>query len=244
MRSEKQLERDRRTAALVGVLFVTATVLYFIGGAVYGPSLESSDYLERAYPDRAAVRLGVLLEFVCVLAIPLIGMFLFPVLKRWNEGLALAYAFFRALEAVLLIGIEAALLSLIGVSQKYLSSTGMEASQFQAVGDGLRLGIDGAFVLYVLVFCVGALVLYSMLYTSRLVPRFLSIWGFLAAMWMLVGTALVLFEALSWAPDGPVEAIVVTPVAVNELVLAGWLMVKGFTSSAEAGGVSLRERAL
>ncbi len=238
MRSGEQLDGDRRTATIVGVLFVVATVLYLIGGAIYGPSVGSSDYAESAYPDRVAVRLGVLLEFVCVLAIPLIGMFLFPVLKRWHEGLALAYVGFRLLEAALLIGIEAELLSLIDVSRNYLGSTGTEASQVRAVGDGVLAGIDGTFILYVLVFDVGALILYSMLYRSRLVPRFLSTWGFVAAMWMLVGTALVLLEAFSGAPDALVEAIVVIPLAVNEMVLAGWLIVKGFNSSAVVRGIA------
>lgn len=66
MRSRTEQGEDRRIATIVGVLFVVATVLYLVGGAVYGPSLGSSDYLESAYPDRATVRLGVLLEFVCV----------------------------------------------------------------------------------------------------------------------------------------------------------------------------------
>ena len=163
-------------------------------------------------------------------------MFLFPVLKRWHEGLALAYAGFRLLEAVLLIGIEAEMLSLIDVSRNYLDSTGTEASQFRAVGDGIQSGIDGTFILYVLVFDVGALILYSMLYRSRLVPRFLSTWGFLAAMWMLTGVVLVLLDTFSGASDALVEGIVVIPLAVNEMALAGWLILKGFNSSAEVHG--------
>ena len=236
MRSWTELDEDRRTATIVGVLFVVATVLYLVGGAVYGPSLGSSDYLERAYPDRATVRLGMLLEFVCVLAIPLIGMFLFPVLKRWHEGLALAYAGFRLLEAVLLIGIEAQRLSLIDVSRNYLGSPETEASQFQAVGDSVQSGIDSTFILYVLVFDVGALILYSMLYRSRLVPRVLSTWGFLATVWMLTGVVLVLLDTFSGASEALVESIVVIPLAVNEMALAGWLILKGFNPSAEVHG--------
>lgn len=243
MRSGTERDEDRRTATIVGVLFVVATVLYLMGGAVYGPSLGSSDYLESAYPDRATVKLGVLLEFVCVLAIPLIGMFLFPVLKKWHEGLALAYVGFRLLEAVLLIGIEAEMLSLIDVSRSYLAATGAEASQFQAVGDGIRSGIDGTFLLYVLVFDVGALILYSLLYRSRLVPRFLSTWGFVAALWMLTGVVLVLLDTFSGVSDALVEGIVVIPLAVNEMVLAGWLVVKGFTSPPGAEGLLPHERA-
>jgi hypothetical protein len=229
---EERVNKDRRTAGIVGVLFIIATVLFLIGGAVYESVLGSSDYLESAYPDRGTVTLGVLLEFVCVLAIPLIGVFLFPVLKRYNEALALAYVVFRSLEAVFLIGIEAKLLSLIDVSQDYADSGGADASLFQAVGDGIQSEIDWAFDIYVLVFAVGALILYSLLHSSRLVPRFVSIWGFVAAAWLLAGVVLVMFDAFSGTSTSLVEGIFATPIAVNEMVLALWLIVKGFDRTA------------
>lgn len=175
MRSGRQTLQDRRTATVVGVLFVIATVVFLIGGAIYGPSTSSAEYLERAYPDRTTVTLGVLLEFVSVLAIPLIGVFLFPVLRRWHEGLALAFAGFRSLEAVFLILIEAKLLSLIDLSEAHLAGT-EEQSALQAVGTGVLAEIDRLFTLYVLVFAVGALILYGLLYRSGLVSRWLSAW--------------------------------------------------------------------
>ena len=171
-------DRDRRTAIIVGVLFIIATVFFLIGGAIYSPSLESPDFLENAYSDRGMVRLGVLVEFFCVLAIPLIAVFLFPVLRRFNEVLAVAYVVFRSLEVVFLFWIEAKLLSLIDVSQDFLDGGRVEAARLQAIGDATLAEIDAAFGIYVLVFAVGALFLYAMLYNSRLVPRWLSAWGF------------------------------------------------------------------
>ena len=232
MSSKEGVNTDRRTATIVGVLFIIATVLFLIGGAVYEPTLGSSDYLESAYPDRGTVTLGVLLEFACVLAILLIGVFLFPVLKKYSEALALAYVGFRSLEAVFLIGIEAKLLSLIDVSQDYVNSSEGDAPRFQAVGDAIQSEIDWAFSIYVLVFSVGALILYSLLHSSKLVPRFVSTWGFVAAAWMLAGTVLVMFDAFSGTSASLVEIIFATPLAANEMVLALWLIVKGFDRSA------------
>lgn len=111
-------------------------------------------------------------------------MLLFPVLRRWYEGLAFAYAGFRSLEAVFLIRIEAKLLSLIDVSEEHLGGSGVADAPLQAVGNGILAEIDRLFVLYVLVFTAGALILYGMLYESRLVPRWVSGWGFSAAAWM------------------------------------------------------------
>jgi len=228
MSNDAGVARDRKAAATVGALFIVATVLFLIGGAVYGPTLSAPGYLEGAYPDRGTVTLGVLIEFVCVLAIPFIAVFLFPVLKKYNEALALAYVGFRSIEAVLLFGIEAKRLSLIDVSRKYLSSSEADASSLQAVGDAIQVEINGAFFIYVLVFSVGALILYSLLYSSRLVPRFVASWGFVAAAWMLVGTVLVMLDAFSGTSALTVEIIFATPLAVNEMVLALWLIVRGF----------------
>jgi hypothetical protein len=114
----------------VGVLFIIATAFLFIGEAFYKPILSSPDYLDNAYPNRITVIIGILLEFICVLAMPLIPVFLFPILKKHNEALALGYVGFRFLEAVLYIGLEINKLSLINVSQDYLGKGGMDASYF------------------------------------------------------------------------------------------------------------------
>ncbi len=222
---------DRRTAVIVGVLFFIALVPFLIGGALYGPSTGSSDFLASAYPDRGAVTLGILLEFVAVLAIPLIGVFMFPVLRRYNEALALAYVGFRSLEALLLIAIEAKLLSLIDLSNAHLNTAGTDASQLQAIGDALLSEKDQVFALYVLVFGVGALIFYGMLYGSRLVPRWLSGWGFASAAWMMVGNLLSMFDAFSGSSDAFLEVIFVIPIPLNEIALALWLIFKGFDRS-------------
>lgn len=222
-------QENRGTATAVGILFIIATVVYLVAGAIYAPATDAADYLERAHPDRTTVTSGVLLEFVCVLAIPMIGMLLYPVLRRWHEGLALAYAGFRSLEAVFLIAIEAKVLSLIDVSEDHLAATGDGADRtaIAAVGDGILAEIDRLFTLYVFVFAVGALILYGLLHRSQLVPRWLSSWGFVAAAWMLAGTVLVVLADTSGALA---EAVIVLPLAINEMVLAVVLITRGFAT--------------
>lgn len=223
---------DRHTATMVGIFFIIATVLYLIGGAIYGPATDSSDYLLKAFPDRNTIRVGIVLEFVCVLAIPMIAYFAFPVLKRVSEPLALAYVGLRTLEIVFLIAIEAKFLSLIDVSENFLAADGATSSRFQAVGDTIQSDIDATFLLYLFVFNVGALIFYSLLFRSMLVPRVLSIWGFVSAAWMLGGTVFVMFGSF----DGSLaEAVLAGPLAVNEMALAAWLILKGFDRSALAG---------
>lgn len=228
MSTESDVRADRRTAIVVGVLFLVALVLYLVGSLIYGPATGSEDFLERAYPDRRTVTSGVLIEFVAVLAIPMIGFFMFPVMKRFSEALALAYVGFRSLEAIFLVAIEARVLALIDLSEEHETAEAADDAALQVIGDSLAAESDRLFVLYVLVFAVGALIFYVVLNRASLVPRWLSIWGFASAAWMLLGTVLVMFDTFSGTSESTVEAIFVLPLPLNELTLAFWLIFKGF----------------
>jgi hypothetical protein len=216
----------------VGVLFIIATAFLFIGEAFYEPILSSPDYLNIAYPNRITVIMGILLEFACVIAIPLIPVFLFPILRKHNEALALGYVGFRFLEAVLFVNDEINKLSLIGLSQHYLDSGGMDALYLQNIGTSIQSELSWAFSIYVIVFAIGALMFYSVLYQSRLVPRFISGWGFVAAAIILIGAVLNMFELEFISSGLGFELIFATPIAVQEMVLALWLIIRGFNPSA------------
>ena len=230
------MNTNRKTAIIVGVLFIIATVFLFIGEAFYKPILSSPDYLDNAYPNRIIVIIGMLLEFICVIAMPLIAVFMFPILKKHNEALALGYVGFRFLEAVLYIGIEINKLSLITLSQDYLNKGGMDASYFQNTGSSIQSVNDWAFSIYIIVFTLGALMFYSVLYKSKLIPRFISAWGFIAAAVLLTGSVLATVGLFTGISELGLELILATPIAVNEMVLAVWLIVKGFNPSAIASG--------
>ena len=66
----------------MGVLFIAAIVMLFVGEAFYKPILDSPDYLDNAYPNRVVVIIGILLEFTGVPAVALLSVFLFPRLKE------------------------------------------------------------------------------------------------------------------------------------------------------------------
>lgn len=156
----------------------------------------------------------------------------FPVLKRHNEALALGYLVFRTIEGVILISIaEINKLSLIGVSQDYLAGGATEAPILRLIGSAIQAenhwGDTNALV-YNIVFAIGALMLYTILYQSKLIPRFISVWGLVAAVMILVGAVLGAFNELSMA----MTLIVVLPIAVQEMVMALWLIFKGFNPSA------------
>ncbi len=227
------MDSNRKTAIIVGVLFIFAIVMLFIGQAFYEPILSSPDYLDKAYPNRIIVIIGILLEFTGAPAVVFISVFLFPILKKHNAALALGYVSFRLFEAVILSVAYISKLSLINLSQDYLNKGGADASYFQYIGSSIQsvdtwAGTGG--LIYGVVFSLGALILYSLLYKSRLIPRWLSIWGLIAAVSILTAYVIATFDIL---PE-LFAILLMIPLPLQELTMATWLIVKGFNSSAIA----------
>ncbi len=227
------MNKNRKTAIIVGVLFIAAIVALFIGQAFYNPILGSPDYLDIAYPNRVIVVIGILIEFTGYLGLVLIPIFLFPILKKHNEVLALGYVSFRLLEVVLLSVAQIYKLSLVNLSQNYLNKGGVDASYFQNIGDSIKSALywnDSGGLIYLVIFVIGALILYSALYKSKLIPRWLSIWGLIGAVAMLTASVITTFDIF------PVlfAILLMIPIPLQELTMSIWLIVKGFNPSAIA----------
>jgi len=218
----------KKNATIVGILFVIATAFLFIGDAFYGPVLDAPDFLQLAYPQRFPAITGMLIEFTCVLAIPLIPVFAFPVLKRHSETLALGYVVFRLFEALLFVIVDLNKLSLINASQGYLAG-GAGADFFQNMGSLVQSWNTWGWVFYVLVFAFGAVIFYTALYQSKLVPRWISGAGWIAAILIMASALLSMFEVN--LPEA-VYGLLWLPIAVQEMVMAVWLIIKGFNTAA------------
>lgn len=89
------------------------------------------------------------------------------------------------------------------------------------------------------VFCVGAAMLYYLLYASRRIPRWLSVWGLMGAPLMLAGGFSL---AVTGDPNSTVSSILYAPLGLQEMVLAVWLIAKGFDPSAISSGSDQRPR--
>jgi len=231
MSAQEISETYKKNAVIVGVLFIIATAFLFVGGAFYGPVLDTPDFLEVAYPNRTSATIGMLIEFTCILAIPLIPVFAFPVLRKHSQTLALGYLVFRLFEAVLFVLVDITKLSLINVSQLYLTADSASRAMIESIGVTIQGWNEWGWVFYVLIFAFGALIFYTALYQSKLLPRWISIWGLLATVLMVASAVLAMFEVT--LPDA-VFALLVVPIAVQEMVMALWLIVKGFNPSALA----------
>jgi len=221
-----EINTHHHTGISVGVLFIIATVFLFVGGAFYGPVLDAPNFLETTYPHRINVIIGILIEFSCIIAIPLIPVFAFPVLRKHNEKLAIAYIIFRLFAAVIFLFVDVTKLSLIKVSELYLvASDAVTAETFVNIASVIQAWNEWVWIFYVLIFAVSALIFYILLYRSKLLPRWISIWGIIAIVLMASGAFLDMFDA--GLPDA-VYGLMAVPIAVQEMVMAVRLIGKGF----------------
>ena len=223
-------ETSRKTAILVGILYIIGTVAGILSLIFTGPVLERADYLIQVSTKPNQIVIGALFVLTMGLALGMVPVMLFPILKRYNEALAVGYVLFRgALEAVTYLVLVIGWLSLPLISQEFIKASATQASFFQSLGDLVLEAHDQISHVLAIVFILGALMFYYVLYQSKLVPRWLSGWGLLAAIPYFVSGVLGLFSLPG--PMSTIPMVLVLPMAVQEMVLAVWLIVKGFNSS-------------
>ena len=228
--SPRALRANRKTAITVGVLYIIGTVAGILSLVVTGPILESPDFLLQVSMNPNQIVIGALFVLTMGLALAMVPVMMFPILKSYNEALAVGYVVFRgALEAGTYLLFVIGWLSLPLISAEFIQASAAEASFFQSLGDVVLEAHEQIGHVLAIVFILGALMFYYVLYQSKLVPRWLSGWGLLAATPYFVSGVLGLFTLPG--PMGTIPMVLVLPMAVQEMVLAVWLIVKGFNSS-------------
>jgi len=221
--TQMQTPTYRKTAIAVGVLYVIATAASLLSTVLTGGALDAPDYLTRVAAQGDQMITGALLLIAGGLSVVLIAALLFPVLRRYGEGIALGYFGVRILEAVTLLVTVVSLLLLVSVSREYVRvGAGTPAAAHLGSSGALLQALNQwAFPLNPIVFGLGGLLLYVLLYRSRLVPRWLSAWG-------LAGVVSVFAYGLLRMYGGG-SMVLAVPIGVQEMVLAGWLIAKGFS---------------
>jgi hypothetical protein len=239
------MNTHRKTGIIVGVLFLTATVTGMLGDSLVGSILNAPDYLMNVYPNRTQVIIGALISFILGLAIVGIAVFLFPILRKHNEPIALGYVSIRTAEFAILLVWSISPLLLITLSQEYIKAGGPDASPSGPMGNFQTLGAVlialrhwGWRLVYILN-GVLTLMLAYLLYQSKLIPRSISVLGLIGGAVLLLGTALDMFGLID--VDQGAGLLAVLPGGLFELILPIWLFVKGFNSSAIASASAKTE---
>ena len=228
------MNTNRKAAIITGVLFIAATAASLLGSSFTQSILDAPDYLVKISANQSQVTLGVLFQFIAAVTSAGIAISLYPTLRRHNEGLALGSVGFRIIESVLSIVAAICLVSLLPLSQEYVKAGASSASYFQTLGTSL-FGAQGMILnIRLIPFCIGALMYYYIFYKSKLIPRWLSGWGLIAIIMNLASALLVLFGLIDHFST--TQIILSVPIGLQEMVLAVWLIVKGFNQSAIPSG--------
>ena len=223
------MDTNRKTAIIVGVLYIIGTVAGVLSAVLIESVSKSQDLLINVSRHANYIRLSALFILIMGLALALIPVVLFPILKKFHEIFAVGYVVFRGgLETITYIGSVVSWLLLLPLSRLYTNGN-QDASKFQNMYK-LLLETNPLFSICTIVFIIGALMFYYVLYKSKLVPRWLSGWGLIAAIPYLVTGLLGIFGVINTSINSPsiIHSVMVFPLAVQEMVLAVWLIVKGF----------------
>ncbi|MEK6155326.1 DUF4386 domain-containing protein [Flavobacteriaceae bacterium 3-367] len=214
---------NKHIAKIVGILFITATITSSLSIWLTEPALEATNFL-KAFSDYSnQIVAAMLLMLIDAISVAFIAILLFPILKRNSERLALGYVGMRIMEGILFAAYVAILLTVLSISKEYSSSNVQDAGNFKLIGQSLLILAEWAFDIGLgIVFTISALILNYILFRFALVPRWLSVWGFLGA---LVTMTIVLLKFYDIQVAEALDFII----GIQEMVFAIWLIVKGLT---------------
>jgi hypothetical protein len=234
------MKSNKKAAKIVGVLFILAAVSAVAGVILYNPILNGSDYLMNGSKHANQIILGALMELILVVSAIGTATTMFPILRRYNETIALWHVSFRFLEAIVITVGVISVLSLLTLSREFVAAGVPDIASFQTSGTVLKAIHEWTFMLGPNFMLGINTMMYSYIfYKTKLVPRFIPILGMTGAALVFVCALLVMFGVIEQVSVwGGVLAL---PVAANEMILAVWLIVKGFNSSALAALFSKKD---
>jgi len=213
---------EQRTARIIGVLLILAMISSLLSG-IFLKSKNATDYLGAISSNEYLIFIGVLFMLVLTASVVSIPIVMYPIFKKHNESLAIGYIGARIFEGVCDFIMAIASVLLVILSREVLKPGAPNVSYFQASGSVILGLYDWISLLENIPYCLGAITLFSMLYQSKLVPRWLSIWGLSGAVILLIRVPLDIFVFGPLALD-----YLAIPIFLSEIVLAIWLFIKGF----------------
>jgi len=231
-----KMNTHRKTAVTVGILFIIGTASGILSGVVTAPVR-----IEATYPLNIDAResqwiIGTLLVLLMGLALAMVPVLLYPVFRKYNETLAFGSVLFRGVfEAICEMLLVISMFLLLNVSELHGKAGTTDVSNLQALGSLLVGAGEWIQMIGGIVFSVGTLMMFILFYQTRLVPRWLSGWGVLGAVLYFTAKIVSMFGPLHIAPliESGIGQLMI-PTAIQEMVFAVWMIVKGFNPSALA----------
>ncbi|MGN9846415.1 DUF4386 domain-containing protein [Nonomuraea sp. H19] len=218
------MNTSRRATAIAGALVIVGMIA---GVLSVVPALEEPNYLDAISAHEGQVIVGAISQFIMIPAYVGFALCLYPTLRMENEALSLGFLGFRLIAATFhFIGVIFLPLFLV-LGQENAQAGALGASHLAALGELLRTARDLVnHVALIISLSLGDLLFFCILYRSRFVPRWLSAWGLVGVGSAMLASFLVLFRLADVVT--PLYLAINAPLALQSLVLAMWLITRGF----------------
>ncbi len=221
------MSNHKTIARTVGILYIIGTVAGILSAVLTSGILARSDYLRAVSENESMMIWGAFFVLIMAFSLAMIPVVLFPVFRKYNEILALGAVLFRgALEAFAYMAIALVMLGLVSISRELPDAGPAQLASLHTSGASLLALQEWSVHILSIVFSVGALMIYWLFYISKLIPRWLSVWGLGGAALYLAVPLLVLFGAEEFG-------VLMAPLAIQEMFLALWLIIKGFNRASK-----------
>ena len=209
---------------IVGILLLLTFILgVLINQFLQGPILFSEDFLNKVSANSNQVVLSILLGLTNSILALVIAVILLPIFKQSNYSLAFLYLAFSVISFATILIDNTGILTILGLSNEYVAAGASEAGYFELIGAVFYQARWWTHYMTLLISSLPFFVFYYLFYQTKLIPRYVSVWGLLAALLMLV-------EVLSSMFGQSLGMILFLPLGLNQLFLATWLIIKGLKS--------------
>jgi len=234
MSTKGKMKTYRLNAVMSGAFYFLGTFFGVLGVTIGGDVLKSIvtgkplvgvDMLGLVAANSSQLTWGAFLTLMMGISLSAMTVFLYPIFRKDSEELAVGMLLFRgAFEGTCYLASTLGLLTIIALSNEYAAS-GAALAALQSMGNVLYqfMNIDVTTFMFV----IGTTCLYISFYRTRLIPRWLSIWGLIAVVPYLAFGLLHFFH-LETGFDLYLQAVMFP----QEIVMGLWLVIKGFNLDA------------
>ncbi len=221
------MKTNRNIAIVAGILFIATEITAIAGLLLYDPILRDAAYIVKTAASETQILWGAFFEILLVLSVVGTSITLYPILKKYNETMALGTVCFRLLEAtIIIIGIMS-LLAIVSLNHEFLGETHPNLQSYIMAGK-LLLNVHNWTFLYGpnLILGPSTFLTSYLLYKSKLVPRLITFLGLLGGPLISLNAVLVTFGI--YPQMSALAFSFAIPVFAYEVSLALRLLFRGF----------------
>ncbi|HMN29047.1 MAG TPA: DUF4386 domain-containing protein [Caldilineaceae bacterium] len=225
MTSNAPMNRYRSTAAVVGSIYLAGFVVGIGGDTLLQSILGAPNHLALVAANSLTVTIGALLWLIAVVGDAAHGVLLYPVLKPHNERIAVGYLAARIMDALFIAVMVLFVLLQIPLGSEYLNAATADAAELQALSNVLMQAKFYVYDMGMITLGISGILLCYTLYRTKLLPRWLAVWG-------LVGYAIIFCGMVSEIMESGLGLASSIPGGLWEVFVGVWLIVKGFNAPA------------